>query len=124
MMKITKDAALVEINNVTDNMTKTGESEEFIKNLYDYINKSEEVYKQELPGSEIIDITKQVIGRKGHYLRITTEKTGVFLIWHNHKNKTYTIWSPTEEALQSAIGVINHRIYITTQRSGSYSINI
>ena len=124
MMKVSKEAALLEINSVTDNMAKTGESEEFIKKLVDSINELEEVYKQELQGSGDTDITKQVIGRKGYYLRLTTEKTGVFFIWHNHANKTYTFWSPTEEALGRAIGVIKHRIYITTQRTPSYSIHV
>ena len=117
MMKVSKNTALLEINAVTDNMIKTGESEEFINKLLDSINKLEDVYRQDIQGSENVDIAKQVIGRKGHYLRLTTEKTGVFLIWHNHTNKTYTIWSPTKEALECAIGVIKHRIYITTQRN-------
>ena len=124
MMTVSKADALLEINTVTDNMAKTGESEEFINKLVVSINELDEVFKQELRGSDNVDITKQVIGRKGHYLRLTTDKTGVFFIWHNHTNKKYTIWSPTEEALGRAIGVLKHRIYITTQRTPSYSIHV
>ena len=123
-MKISKEQALLAINAVTSNMEKSGESEEFISNLTASINKLDEVHTQEIQSSLDIDITKQVIGRKGHYLRLTTEKTGVFFIWHNHAKKTYTFWSPTEEALGRAIGVIKHRIYITTQRTPSYSIHV
>ena len=123
-MKVSKEQALLEINTVTDNMIKTGESEEFIKKLFSSINDLEEVYKHEFKGSDNIDITKQVIGRKGHYLRLTTEKTGVFFIWHNHSQKSYTIWSPTEESLEKATGVLKHRIYITTQRTVTPSFHI
>jgi len=124
MMKVSKEDALMEINTVTDNMVKTGESVEFINKLVESINELDEVYKQEIQGSDDVDITKQVIGRKGHYLRLTTEKTGVFFIWHNHTKKTYTFWSPTEEALGRAIGVIKHRIHITGQRTVPYAIHI
>lgn len=119
MMKVSKEDALLEINEATNNMAKTGESEDFINRMRDSINELDEVYKQEFDGSGNIEITKQIIGRKGYYLRLTTDKTGVFFIWHNHIKKTYTIWSPNEEALDKAVGVIKHRIYIITQRAAA-----
>jgi hypothetical protein len=117
MMNLSSESALTEINNITKNITSSGEDEEFLNKLVESIKESPEVFRQNIKGSDNIDVTKQVIGRKGYYLRLTTEKTGVFFIWHNHEDKTYTIWSPNKEALERAIGVINHRIKITTYRN-------
>ena len=123
-MKASKMSYLDELNEIMTVMVEKGDNLDFVNSLKKRLETSTNIFKTEIKSSEDIDITKQVIGRKGYYLYLTTEKTGVYLIWHNHSKKTYSIWSPSEEAMNKAVGVINHRIYITRNRKYASSFSI
>ena len=56
-----------------------------------------------------INVTKQVIGRKGYGFIKITEKANVDFIWHDFKTNTITITGPPEN-IQTAKDMISRRI--------------
>jgi len=56
-------------------------------------------------------ITKQVIGRNGHYFNITTENYNLLFIWHRRHDNTFHFWGKDYHNVLNAVAIIRDRIY-------------
>ena len=45
-----------------------------------------------LPSPTDETLAKQIIGKDGYYLKLTTTKTGVDFIWHNRVKQEFQFW--------------------------------
>ena len=86
--------ALQSINKLTDNLSvKHKLAEDFSEKLTNTLkNLESDIFHGFLYAPKNNDITKQVIGKDGCYFHLTTEKTGVFFIWHNRKSNKFEFW--------------------------------
>ena len=117
-MELTNSACLDEIRNYTGNFSKVGpnDDDKFIDNLKIKLSDSEGVvYRASIDAPTDVVITKKVIGRSGYYFRLTTDKTGVYFIWHDRVINKFIFWGE-EYNVKQAMGVLNYRIKIVTQR--------
>ena len=117
-MELTNSECLDEIRNYTSNFTKIGPNDDgqFIDDLKVKLAGDDGVvYKGSIDAPTDVVITKKVIGRGGYYFRLTTDKTGVYFIWHDRDLKKFIFWGE-EYNVKQAMGVLNYRIKIVTQR--------
>jgi hypothetical protein len=63
-----------------------------------------------LPAHIDVDLLKQIIGHRGHYLKLTTVNTGVDLIWHDRANNTFLFWSSSNYKAVRAMSLLQKRI--------------
>ena len=78
--------------------------------LKDMIEKNQEVFKGFLYEPKDSEVTKQVIGRKGHYFYKTTELCNILYIWHNIEEKKFIFWSDNRQNIIQALNQIKYRI--------------
>ena len=117
-MEITNSECLDEIRNYTGDFTKIGpnDDDQFIDELkIKLADRDGVVFKGVIAAPTDVVITKKVIGRGGYYFRLTTDKTGVYFIWHDRNLKKFVFWGE-EYNVKQAMGVLNYRIKIVTQR--------
>ena len=109
--------ALQSINKLTDNLSvKHKLAEDFSEKLTNTLkNLESDIFHGFLYAPKNNDITKQVIGKDGCYFHLTTEKTGVFFIWHNRKSNKFEFWGEKRDII-NALNQIKHRIDIVTNR--------
>ena len=116
-MQISNATCLNEIRDYTGNFSKiSNEDDSFIDALkVKLAEDGGEVYRGEIDAPTDVVITKKVIGRGGYYFRLTTERTGVYFIWHDREVNKFIFWGE-EYNVKQAMGVLNYRIKIVTQR--------
>jgi len=56
-------------------------------------------------------VTKQVIGRDGHYFNLTTENHNLLFIWHRRLDNTFHFWGKDYCNVLNAVDIIKDRIY-------------
>jgi len=117
-MEISNAQCLNEIREYTNDFEKIGQNDDgkFIDSLkVKLVELDGVVYKGTIDASDNVVITKKVIGRGGYYFRLTTEKTDVYFIWHDRSLNKFIFWGE-EYNVKQAMGVLNYRIKIVTQR--------
>jgi len=117
-MEISNAQCLNEIREYTSDFEKIGQNDDgkFIDSLKVKLAELDGVvYKGTIDASDNVVITKKVIGRGGYYFRLTTEKTDVYFIWHDRSLNKFIFWGE-EYNVKQAMGVLNYRIKIVTQR--------
>ena len=114
---VSGDSALQSINKLTDNLSAEHKiAEDFREKLINTLTTEEsDIFHGFLYAPKNNDITKQVIGKDGCYFHLTTEKTGVFFIWHNRKSNKFEFWGKKRDTI-NALNQIKHRIDIVTER--------
>ena len=75
------------------------------------IENSYKIYYGELNAPNNNDITKQVIGKGGCYLYLTTIVNRILFIWHDRNRNVFRFWSSTKYGIMDAIRAINDRVY-------------
>jgi hypothetical protein len=56
------------------------------------------------------DIIKKVIGSNGHWFKVTTEKSGVHMIWYDKCSNNFLFWAPNRNTIYKAMKAIRARI--------------
>ena len=64
-----------------------------------------------IPAPPIEEITKQVIGAKGYFFKMTTVVSGVYFIWHDTDTNTFLFWGPSTFKVVKAMNSIRWRIF-------------
>jgi hypothetical protein len=63
-----------------------------------------------LPAPTDVDLLKQIIGYRGHYLKLTTANTEVDLIWHDRAQNMFLFWSSSNYKAVRAMSILSRRI--------------
>lgn len=69
-----------------------------------------------IPAPTNSDITRQVIGSNGYYLKLTTNNTGIDFIWHDRENNLFLFWGQNNYGVIRALNIVQRRIQIVTER--------
>jgi hypothetical protein len=85
--------------------------DKYISTLTYKINNAYKIYYGELKAPNNNDITKQVIGRDGCYLYLTTIVNKILFIWHDIDTNMFCFWSDDKYGIMDSIRIINQRIY-------------
>ena len=64
-----------------------------------------------IPAPPHSDITRRVIGKDGHYFKMTTILSEVNFIWHNRVRNTFLFWGATTFQVVKAMNAIRWRIH-------------
>ena len=126
LLKITTSECLDEIRKYTGDFSKIGGNVDdlFIDELKVKLSpKDAEIFRGEINAPRDIIITKKVIGRGGYYFHLTTRNAGVHFIWHDRANEKFIIWGEDYNVRQ-ALGILNYRIKIVTQREKDVINNV
>ena len=57
------------------------------------------------------DVTREVIGKEGHYFKMTTTLNGINFIWHDHIEGVFHFWGPSTFKVVKALNAIRWRIH-------------
>jgi hypothetical protein len=57
-----------------------------------------------------VEALKLIIGKGGYYFKLTTENTGIDLIWHDRSRNIFCFWAPDKRSLIDAMDRIRSRI--------------
>jgi hypothetical protein len=63
-----------------------------------------------IPAPPLERITKQVIGYKGHFFKMTTTLCGVYFIWHDAEANMFCFWGASKFSVVKAMNSIRWRI--------------
>ena len=63
-----------------------------------------------IPAPPSLNITKQVIGKNGHWLKVTTTNCGVDFIWHDKEKNMFMFWGENNACVSRAMNIIRSRI--------------
>ena len=66
-------------------------------------------YYGSIPAPPSTDLTKQIIGISGYYLKLTTQNCGVDFIWHNRERNEFQFWGGYNCCV-NAMNAIRYRI--------------
>jgi hypothetical protein len=89
------------------------ESPEFVANLKEVLLKRHpdpSIIFGYIPAPPNGIITKQVIGEKGYFFKMTTTVCGVYFIWHDIVNNMFLFWGPSKFKVVKAMNSIRWRI--------------
>jgi len=64
----------------------------------------------EYPAPPDVEAQKLIIGKGGYYFKITTQNTGIYLIWHNRLRNIFGFWAPDKDTLFLAMNIIRSRL--------------
>ena len=64
----------------------------------------------EYPAPPDVEAQKLIIGKGGYYFKITTQNTGIYLIWHNRLRNIFGFWAPNKDTLFLAMNLIRSRL--------------
>jgi hypothetical protein len=64
-----------------------------------------------IPAPPNANITRQVIGLKGYFFKMTTACCGVYFIWHDHEANVFLFWGPSTFKVVKAMNSIRWRIF-------------
>jgi len=64
----------------------------------------------EYPAPPDVEAQKLIIGKGGYYFKITTQNTGIYLIWHNRLRNIFGFWAPDKDTLFLAMNLIRSRL--------------
>lgn len=64
-----------------------------------------------LNDSPSLDVNKQVVGKDGCYLMMTTENTNCLFIWHNRTTHQFEFWALKRNELVNAMNTIRTRLH-------------
>jgi hypothetical protein len=64
-----------------------------------------------IPAPPHEDVTRQVIGLKGYFFKMTTSCCGVYFIWHDTVNNNFLFWGPSKFKVVKAMNSIRWRIF-------------
>jgi hypothetical protein len=107
LFEINSNQMYVSIRYLTNNFTML--DCDFAFKLIDRIKSRQIVTYGYLVAPPQLDIVKQVIGKDGCYLKLTTINTGVDFIWHDRGINTFLFWGE-KPSVAHAIQIIQLRI--------------
>lgn len=64
-----------------------------------------------LNDSPSLDVNKQVVGKDGCYLMMTTQNYNCLFIWHNRTTHQFEFWSDNRTSLVHAMNTIRTRLH-------------
>jgi len=121
LRKVKPEHAFIHMKEYTDNFN--GIDEDFVHNLHvnfcanhSHIYNSPPVIFGYIPAppteidSDSCVATKRVIGTNGHWLKVTTAKSGVHMIWYDKASNKFLFWAPNHNTIVQAMKVIRNRI--------------
>jgi hypothetical protein len=121
LREVKPEYAFIHMKSITDNFN--GIDENFLDNLHvNFCDSHSHQYNSPpvifgyipAPPTEIDSdscvATKRVIGTNGHWLKVTTEKSGVHMIWYDKTSNNFLFWAPNRYTIVQAMKVIRNRI--------------
>ena len=79
--------------------------------LDEFLYKQKPVVFGYIPAPPHAEITRQVIGLKGYFFKMTTSCCGVYFIWHDTVNNVFLFWGPSKFKVVKAMNSIRWRIF-------------
>lgn len=120
--EITNVECLADIKTLTGDAFLTLDPD-FVEQLLESVNNNPVAWKLTVDAHNDPAITKQVIGTQGHYLRLTTDNTKCYFIWHNRMTNMFNFWGGHDE-VKLAAGIISSRIRKIVFRNNTVSVSI
>jgi hypothetical protein len=119
--------ALTDIRNTTDNYKNINNStfiEKFNENMEYHFENNKSIIFGYIPAPpetypNRTDIIKKIIGENGHWLKTTTEKTGIHFIWYDKAQNKFMFWAPCHSTIYNAMNAIRWRII----KYGNFAFN-
>jgi hypothetical protein len=112
--------SFVALNHIKELTSSVTIAPDFMLNLYNKLINRHNTFCPtiftHIPAPENSDITRQVIGSNGYYLKMTTTITGVDFIWHDREKKLFLFWGQNNYGVVRALNAIQRRIKLVTER--------
>tara|TARA_B110000211_G_scaffold234531_1_gene304615 strand:+ start:3116 stop:3493 length:378 start_codon:yes stop_codon:yes gene_type:complete len=107
-VSIDNNECLADIKSLTGEAFLTLDPD-FVEHLLESVHSTPVVWKLTVDAHNDAAITKQVIGTQGYYLRLTTNNTKCYFIWHDRLANVFHFWGGHDE-VKLAAGIISSRI--------------
>lgn len=92
------------------------ETKQYLNDVLKINHPDEVIYRDIISADRDPDIMRQVIGKSGHYFKLTTQNFNLEFIWYNIGKNTIEFWGYNEEDIGKARDIIEMRIKIIHNR--------
>ena len=83
---------------------------EYIQTIKPTLDAQRQIVFGYIPAPPDATITKQVIGLKGYFFKMTTACNGIYFIWHDQAANVFLFWGPSTFKVVKAMNSIRWRI--------------